>query len=194
MERAGSAELAPSSAWPRPSRHSPSRRQGDRHAGAQSVGLLVARSGPAVSTLIRKVPGLRCYRPGRFVLGEAAMTNAGALAETRHFISPHVFATVMARTGRLRSALRPMAPSMRSTRITRKTLEPRLARGRGRAESRRRDGGHVRRLTSPRGGVRKAAASTPNFVRALNLAPARHYPACLYAARSSSAWIPSQNA
>jgi hypothetical protein len=103
--------------------------------------LLVARSGPAVSTLIRKVPGLRCYRPGRFVLGEAAMTNAGALAETRHFISPHVFATVMARTGRLRSVLRPMAPSMRSTRITRKTLEPRLARGRGRAESRRRDGG-----------------------------------------------------
>jgi hypothetical protein len=100
-----------------------------------------SRSGSAVSTLIRKVPGLRCYRPGRFVLGEAAMTNAGSLAGMWRCISPHVFATVMARTGRLRSVLRPMAPSMRSTRITRKTLEPRLARGRGRAESRRRDGG-----------------------------------------------------
>ena len=72
-----------------------------------------SRSGPAVSTLIRKVSGLRRYRPGRFV-GEAAMTNGGPLAETRRCISPHVFAAVMARSRRLFSALRPMAPSMPS--------------------------------------------------------------------------------
>ena len=40
------------------------------------------------------------------------MTNAGPLAGTRRCISPHVFAVVMARSGRLLSALRPMAPSM----------------------------------------------------------------------------------
>ena len=71
----------------------------------------VSWSGPAVSTLIRKVSGLRRYRPGRFV-GEAAMTNAGSLAGMRRCISPHVFAAVMARSRRLLSALRPMAPSM----------------------------------------------------------------------------------
>ena len=71
----------------------------------------VSRSGPAVSTLIRKVSGLRRYRPGRFVR-EAAMTNAGPLAGMWRCISPHVFAVVMARSGRLLSALRPMAPSM----------------------------------------------------------------------------------
>jgi hypothetical protein len=54
---------------------------------------------------------LRRYRPGRF-LGEAAMTNAGPVAGTRCCISPHVFAVVMARSGRLLSALPPMAPSM----------------------------------------------------------------------------------
>ena len=70
-----------------------------------------SRSGPAVSTLIRKVSGLRRYRPGRFV-GEAAMTNAGSLARMWRCISPRVFAAVMARSGRLLSALRPMAPSM----------------------------------------------------------------------------------
>jgi hypothetical protein len=71
----------------------------------------VSWSGPAVSTLIRKVFGLRRYRPGRFV-AEAAMTNAGPLVETRRCISPHVFGAVMARSRRLLSALRPMAPSM----------------------------------------------------------------------------------
>ena len=70
-----------------------------------------SRSGSAVSTLIRKVSGLRRYRPGRF-LGEAAMTNAGPLAGMRRCIFPHVFAAVMARSCRLLSALRPMAPSM----------------------------------------------------------------------------------
>jgi hypothetical protein len=70
---------------------------------------LVSWSGPAVSTLIRKVFGLRRYRPGRFVR-EAAMTSMGSLAGTRRCISPHVFAAV----GRLLSALRPMAPSMPS--------------------------------------------------------------------------------
>ena len=54
-----------------------------------------SRSGSAVSTLIRKVSGLRRYRPGRFV-GEAAMTNAGPLAGRRRCIFPHVFAAVMA--------------------------------------------------------------------------------------------------
>jgi hypothetical protein len=53
-----------------------------------------SRSEPAVSTLIRKVPGLRRHRPGHFVR-EAAMTNAGPLAGTRSYISAHVFAAVM---------------------------------------------------------------------------------------------------
>jgi hypothetical protein len=71
----------------------------------------VSWSGRPVSRSIRKVFGLRRHRPGRFVR-EAATTNAGPLAETRRCISPHVFAVVMARSGRLLSALRPMAPSM----------------------------------------------------------------------------------
>ena len=65
----------------------------------------VSWSGPAVSTLIRKVSGLRRHRPGRLV-GEAAMMNAGPSAGTRRCISPHLFAAVMARSGRLLSALR----------------------------------------------------------------------------------------
>ena len=71
----------------------------------------VSWSGPAVSTLIQKVSGLGRYRPSRFV-GEAAITNAGPLAGTRRCISQHVFAVVMARSGRLLSTLRPMAPSI----------------------------------------------------------------------------------
>jgi hypothetical protein len=70
-----------------------------------------ARSGLAVSTLIRKVSGLRRYPPGRFVR-EAATTNAGPLAGMWRCMSPHVFAAVMARSRRLLSAWRPMAPSM----------------------------------------------------------------------------------
>ena len=71
----------------------------------------MSRSGPAVSRLIRNVSGLRRYRPGRFVR-EAAMTKAGSWAGMWRCMSPHVFALVMARSGRLVSALRPMAPSM----------------------------------------------------------------------------------
>jgi hypothetical protein len=66
--------------------------------------------GPAVSTLMRKVPGLRHYRPSR-LLGEAAMTNAGSMAGMWRCMSPHV----RSRHGgslRLLSALRPTAPSM----------------------------------------------------------------------------------
>ena len=70
-----------------------------------------SRSGSAVSTLIWKVFGLRRYRPGRLV-GGAAMTNAGSLAGMWRCISQHVFAIVMARSGRLLSTLRPMAPSI----------------------------------------------------------------------------------
>jgi hypothetical protein len=55
----------------------------------------VSWSGPAVSTLIRKVSGLRRHRSGRFGR-EAAMTNAGLLAGRRRCIFPHVFAAVMA--------------------------------------------------------------------------------------------------
>ena len=54
---------------------------------------------------------LRRYRPGRLV-GVAAMTNAGSLAGMWRCISQHVFAIVMARSGRLLSTLRPMAPSI----------------------------------------------------------------------------------
>jgi hypothetical protein len=71
----------------------------------------VLRSGQAVFMLIRKVSGLRRYRPHRFVR-EAEMTNTGTLGGMGRCISAHVFAVVMARSGRLLSALRPMAPSM----------------------------------------------------------------------------------
>jgi len=113
MERVGSAELAPASAWPRPSRaFSLVKTRRPPYACSVCRGKPSAsRSGPAVSRLIRKVSGLRRYGPGRF-LGEAAMTNAGPLAGTRRCISPHVFAIVMARSGKMLSALRPMAPSM----------------------------------------------------------------------------------
>jgi hypothetical protein len=151
MERAGSAELALSSAWPRPARAFSlvKTRQLPCACSVCRGKPSAARLGAAVSRLIRKVFGLRRYRPGRFV-GKAAMTNAGLLAGTRRCISPHVFAVVMARSGRLLSALRPMAPSMPTPRIARTTLEPRPARGH---RSRRRIAtGHVRRLTPKRRG------------------------------------------
>ena len=68
----------------------------------EALGVVV---GSAVSRMIRKVSGLRRHRPGRLV-GEAAMMNAGPFAGTRRCISPHLFAAVMARSGRLLSALR----------------------------------------------------------------------------------------
>jgi hypothetical protein len=59
-------------------------------------------SGTAVSTLMRKVPGLMLPSAPPM----AALTNGGPLAETRRCISPLVFAVVIARFGRLLSALR----------------------------------------------------------------------------------------
>jgi hypothetical protein len=120
----------------------------------------VSWSGPAVSRLIHKVSGLRRYRPSRF-LGEAAMTNAGPLAGTRRCISPHVFAIVMARSGRLLSALRPMAPSMpthegsRERRWSRDL--PEVMGSRRRLTPRR---GNVRRLT-PKGRGSKGLRPDP---------------------------------
>jgi hypothetical protein len=111
----GSSPLPPSlrrqAAWPRPSRAFSlvNTKATAMRVLSLSGKPLVSWSGPAVSTLIRKVFGLRRYRPGRFVR-EAAMTSMGSLAGTRRCISPHVFAAV----GRLLSALRPMAPPMPS--------------------------------------------------------------------------------
>jgi hypothetical protein len=155
MERAGSAELALSSAGRGRLGRSPlvKTRRPPRACSVCRGQPSASRSGSAVSTLIWKVFGLRRYRPGRFV-GEAAMMNARSLARTRRFMSPHVFAIVMARSGRLPSTLRPMAPST-PTRITRKPLEPRSARGHGsRREPLTPRWRHVRRLTPQRSEVR----------------------------------------
>jgi hypothetical protein len=113
----GSSPLPPSlrrqAAWPRPSRAFSlvNTKATAMRVLSLSGKPLVSWSGPAVSTLIRKVFGLRRYRPGRF-LGEAAMTNAGSLGRDAALHIPHVFAAVMARSRRVSSALRPMAPSM----------------------------------------------------------------------------------
>jgi hypothetical protein len=90
----------------------------------------VSWSGPAISTLIRKVSGLRRYRPGRFVR-EAAMMDAGSLARMRRGMSPHAFAIVMARSGRPLSVLRPMAPSMPAHKDHEKDIGAGPARGHG---------------------------------------------------------------
>ena len=69
-----------------------------------------SRSGPAVSTLIRKVSGLRRYRPGRFVGRRRRRTR-----DPWPDAALHIPACVRGRHGascRLLSALRPMAPSM----------------------------------------------------------------------------------
>ena len=63
-----------------------------------------ARSEPAVSTLIRKVSGLRRYCPRRFVR-KAAMTSSGPVAGTRALYVPRVSAIVMARFGSLLSGV-----------------------------------------------------------------------------------------
>jgi hypothetical protein len=107
MERTGSAELAPSKRMAEAVSGILPRE--DKATAMRMLSLsgeaLGVAAGPAVSTQIRKVSGLRPYRPGRFV-GEAAMMNAGPLAGTRRCISPHVFAVVMAHSARLLSALR----------------------------------------------------------------------------------------
>jgi hypothetical protein len=118
-----------------------------------------SRSGPAISTLIRKVSGLRRYRPGRFVR-EAAMTNAGSLAGMRRCMSPHVFAIVMARSGRLLSVLGPMAPSMPAHKDHEKDVGAEAC-PRSWVEKKARDGGHVRRLTPSRGGGPKGLRPDP---------------------------------
>ena len=141
--------LRPQSAWPRPSRAF-SLVKTRRPPCACSVYRgkpSVSRSGPAVSTLIHKVSGLRRYRPGRF-LREAAMTNAGPLAGTRRCISPHVFAVVTALWQVAFRVERPWRRRCRPTRITRKTLEPRPAR----------DNGLRKRLTPRRGACSSADA------------------------------------
>jgi hypothetical protein len=126
---------------------------------------LVSWSGPAVSTLIRKVFGLRRYRPGRF-LGEAAMTNAGSLGRDAALHIPHVFAAVMARSRRVSSALRPMAPSMPTHEGSRERRWsrglPEVLRSRRRPAPRR---GRVRRLTPKRRGS-KWSPPQPRMSRA----------------------------
>ena len=99
----------------------------------------VSWSRPAVSTPIRKVSGLRRYRPSR-LLGEAAMTNAGSMAGMWRCMSPHVFAAVMAALAGCFPRCGPWRRRCRPSRITRKTLEPRPARGH-RVEKKARDGG-----------------------------------------------------
>ena len=105
------AELATSSAWPRPSRAF-SLVKTTRFA-MRALSLLgnpsLSRSGPAVSTLIRKVQG--CVVAVRASDG-GDDERGGPLAGTRRCMSPHVFAAVMARSRRLLSAWRPRAPLM----------------------------------------------------------------------------------
>jgi hypothetical protein len=183
MERAGSAELAPSSAWPRPSGAFPLVKTRRLPYACSVCRGKPSASRSAVSRLIRKVSCLRRYRPGRFVR-EAAMTNAGPSAGTRRCISPHVFAVVMARSGRLLSPLRPMAPSMPTHKDHKKdAVAPRPARGHGSGRRLTPRWGVFRRLTSPRGGGPKGLRPDPQVARDLNPALARHYPAWSYAAR-----------
>ena len=102
-----------------------------------------ARSGPAVSTLIRKVSGLRRHRPGRFV-SEAAMTNAGILGRDAAL---HVPACVRGRHGALSQAAFRVAAhgAVDADRLgsRRKTLEPRPARGAVEKKAEADDGGMV---------------------------------------------------
>src|ERR1700722_7783262 len=74
------------------------REEGDCHARGQPVTeALGSVDGPVVSTLIRKVSGLRRYRPGRFVR-EAAMTKRGTLGWDAAL---HIPACVRSRHGAL---------------------------------------------------------------------------------------------
>jgi hypothetical protein len=139
-------------------------------------------SGRAVSTLIRKVPGLRRYRPGRFVR-EAAMTNVGPLADA----ALHIPACVCNRHGALwQAAFRVAAHSVvdadpqgsRQTRWTRGL--PEVMGVEKKADRRRR---RVFVLCAPKERGRKDSVPTQNVSRALNPPPARYYPAWPYAAR-----------
>jgi hypothetical protein len=86
------AELATSSAWPRPSRAFSLVKT--RRFAMRALSLLgnpsLSRSGPAASTTIRKVSGSPRYR----LPMAAAMTNTGPLAGTRALHVEHVFAAI----------------------------------------------------------------------------------------------------
>jgi hypothetical protein len=85
------AELATSSAWPRPSRAFSLVKT--RRFAMRALSLLgnpsLSRSAPAASTTIRKVSG-----SPRYPLPMAAMTNTGPLAGTRALHVEHVFAAI----------------------------------------------------------------------------------------------------
>jgi hypothetical protein len=122
-----------------------------------------SRSGPAVSTLIRKVPGLRRYCPARF-LGEAAMTNAGSLGRDAAL---HIPACVRSRHGALWQAAFHVAAhgavdahkdhekDVGAEAAADATVEKRLMPTTG----------HGRRLSPQAAGVRRDSALTSNVVR-----------------------------
>jgi hypothetical protein len=133
-----------------------------------------SQSGRSASTLIRKVPGLRRYYR---LVHEAAMMKMGTLGggEAR-CISPHVFA-VSRRSGRLLSALRPMAPTMPIQKDHEKDVEaeawPRsYVKKMADAAT-----GDSRRQTPPRGRGPNGLRPNPKTSPALNPAPSRHYSA-----------------
>ena len=139
MERAGSAELAPSSAWPRPcSGILP------REDKATAIRVL-SRVGEALGSrgrgrpflrLIRKVSGLRRYRPGRRWWRH---DERGPLAETRPL---HIPACVRSRHGALRqAAFRVARPWRRRCRLHKdheKDVRAEICRAIGREEGSRR--------------------------------------------------------
>ncbi len=182
MERAESAQLAPSRAWLSPSRaFSSSTTRRPPCACSVSRGKPSAsRAGRAVSTLIRKVSGLRRYRPGRFV-GEAATTNAGSLARMwRCIFRPCVRGRHGAPAGCF-PRCGPWRRRCRPPRITRKASERRP--GRGHRSGKRLATGACSSADAQEAGVREVSALTPHVARALNPASARRYPAWPCSAR-----------
>ena len=140
-----------------------------------------SRSGSAVSTLIRKVFGLRRYGPGRLV-GGAAMTNVGPLAGMWRCISQHVFAIVMARS----AGCFPRCGPWRRRYLPVKDHEKDLgaeARLRSWVEKEADAATGACSSADPRGGGVKDLRPTPNAARALNPVSARHYPTWPCAAR-----------
>jgi hypothetical protein len=97
---------------------------------------------------------------GRF-LGEAAMTNAGPSAGMWRCMSPHVFAIVMARSARLPSALRPMAPSMPTHKDHEKDVGAEACPRSWVEVKADAATGHVRQLTPQRGGDPKGLRRNP---------------------------------
>jgi hypothetical protein len=95
----------------------------------------------------------------------AAMTNARPLPGTRRCISPHVFAAVMARSGRLLSVLRLMAPSMPTHKDHEKDVGAEAAADATVEKRLMPTTGHGRRLSPQAAGVRRNSALTSNVVR-----------------------------